>query len=165
MKWYFFMWYFLLFKNMCGWVMLNEKSSNDGLSIVSTLYYICIEFVLLYTFLVISFVQLIWQIFLVNFLIYYLLLLYLHKSIYTFKSIVFFFWSTLAFGLALILNSKVLCFLSASPHLILPLKILLPKDFIFSNFHKLKVCLFVSYKSNLFYQFFLLFYEFHLILF
>ena len=53
------MWYFLLFKNMCGWVMLNEKSSNDGLSIVSTLYYICIEFVLLYTFLVISFVQLI----------------------------------------------------------------------------------------------------------
>ena len=57
MKCYFFMWYFLLFKNMCEWVMLNEKSSNDGLSIVSTLYYICIEFVLLYTFLVISFVQ------------------------------------------------------------------------------------------------------------
>ena len=130
MKWYFFMWYFFLFKNMCEWVTLNEKSSNDGLSIVSTLYYICIEFVImLYTFLVISFVQLIWQIFLVNFLIYYLLLLYLHKSIYPFKSIVFFFLSTLAFGLALILNSKVLCFLSASPHLILPLKNTIAKRF------------------------------------
>ena len=24
--------HYLRFKNMCGWVMLNEESSNDGLS-------------------------------------------------------------------------------------------------------------------------------------
>ena len=54
------------------------------------------------------------------------------KSIYTFQSIDFFVLSAFALGLALLLNSRIfstrlLCFLSASCIIILPLKNAVPK--------------------------------------
>ena len=62
------------------------------------------------------------------------------KSIYTFQSIDFFVLSAFALGLALLLNSRIfstrlLCFLSASCIIILPLKNAVPKrSFPFLNF-------------------------------